>query len=130
MTPADVERCLRDYVEAVNAHDVSRMLADRHPRATLTLMGATATIETPAELDRFYRGLFAAVPGYRVTIDDGVFAEDLGVVWGTVTDAEATDAADDGVPIVFVCTFEDGRFRHDRAYADFTRLSARFGLAS
>src|SRR5690606_4367507 len=63
MTPADVERCLRDYVEAVNAHDVSRMLADRHPRATLTLMGATATIETPAELDRFYRGLFAAVPG-------------------------------------------------------------------
>jgi hypothetical protein len=28
---------------------------------------------------------------------------------------------------MFVCSFEDGRFRHDRVCADFTRLSALIG---
>lgn len=126
MTPADVERSLRDYVEAVNAHDVPRILADRHPRATLTLMGASPTVDTREGLERFYRRLFAAAPGYRVTVDGGTYTDELGVVWGSVTDTAGPDDTPE-VPAVFVCTFEDGRFRHDRVYADFTRLTALIG---
>jgi hypothetical protein len=49
-----------------------------------------------------------------------------------VTDAaadrnEAHVGVADEVPVVFVCTFEEGRFRHDRMYADFARLSAVLG---
>lgn len=125
MSPAGVERSLRDYVEAVNAHDVTRMMADRHPQASLQLMGAGLVVEPRDTLDRFYRRYFAATPRYRLRVDDGLFAEDTGVVWGQVTDATA-GAEEDGVPVVFVCTFEDGQFRHDRMYADFTRLAAFF----
>jgi SnoaL-like domain len=126
VTPADVERCLHDYVAAVNAHDVPRILARRHPHATLTLMGASPAVDTPDGLERFYRRLFAAAPGYRVTVDGGTYADDVGVMWGSVTDAAAPEPTPE-VPAVFVCTFEDGRFRHDRVYADFTRLSALIG---
>ena len=126
MTPGDVERCLRDYVAAVNAHDVPSILADRHPGATLTLMGASPTVDTRDGLERFYRQLFAAAPGYRVAVDGGTYADDLGVLWGAVTDTSRPEAGPE-VPAVFVCTFEEGRFRHDRVYADFTRLSALIG---
>lgn len=130
MSPGDVERCLSDYVDAVNAHDVTRMLADRHPHATLSFMGTPVTIGSRAALDHFYRRFFAAAPGYRLIIEDGLFADDLGVVWGTVTDASVSDGSETGpadIPAVFVCTFEEGQFRHDRMYADFTHLTAMFG---
>ena len=68
--------------------------------------------------------------GYRLIIEDGLFADDLGVVWGTVTDATVADGSETGaadIPAVFVCTFEEGQFRHDRMYADFTHLMAMFG---
>ncbi|MBO2453168.1 nuclear transport factor 2 family protein [Actinomadura barringtoniae] len=137
MTPAEVERCLTDYVDAVNTHDVTRMLADRHPESTLSLMGTSVTIQSRDSLDTFYRQFFTAAPGYRLTIENGLYADDLGVVWGSVTNAgdsttdATTDTTDtsDAVPVVFVCSFEDDHFRHDRMYADFTRLSTGFGLS-
>jgi hypothetical protein len=43
VSPGEVERCLTDYVDAVNAHDVARMLGDRHPHASLSLMGTPVT---------------------------------------------------------------------------------------
>jgi hypothetical protein len=89
-------------------------------------MGASPTVDTRDGLERFYRQLFAAAPGYRVTVDGGTYADDLGVLWGAVTDTSRPEAGPE-VPAVFVCTFEEGRFRHDRVYADFTRLSALIG---
>lgn len=133
MSPGAVKRCLSAYVDAVNAHDVTRMLADRHPQATLSFMGTPVTIASRAALDHFYRRFFATAPGYRLNIEDGLFADDLGVVWGTVIDAAVASGSDTGtaeVPAAFVCTFEDGQFRHDRMYTDFARLNALFGLVA
>lgn len=131
----EIERVLTAYVEAVNRHDVDAMLELRHPDAYLEMMGAGPRIEGLEALRPFYERFLAAMPDYRLEIDGSAFGDDVGVVWGrfrgTVGESFMGAPASGGaveVPVTFVCTFEDGRFRGDHMYFNAALVQQQAGL--
>jgi hypothetical protein len=126
MTEQEMRSSLEAYVEAVNRHDVSAMLDQRHPDSYLELMGLMPPITGKNALREFYDAFYGSVmPDYHLEITGSAFANGMAVVWGHYTGTVAeghlgTDATGGPceVPVCFVCEFKDGLFCGDHMYSD------------
>lgn len=111
---AEPEAVIAAKFAAVNRHDVAAVAASYAPQARLTASNFCAPRIGRGEVERTYRGLFAALPDLRVEIDEVVARGDAVAVRFRVISA----AAKVEIPVADFFSVRDGLIERDDGLFD------------
>ena len=135
MTRQQVEDLFTRRQEAMNRHDVACLSAMYTAEAVVESPTAGGTVRGRAAIDEIHRAWAAGFPDVAFSTE-GLLVDDDRVVW--FADVHGTDAGEFlglpatgkpfSVPMVFVCTMENGLIRHERRVYDFTGVLVQIGL--
>ncbi len=124
------------YAAAKNAHDLDAVVEAYAPSGFYRSAGFGEPVRGHAALRQFYGSLFSGLPDYKGEFDGVAYGEDTAVAWGRFRGTTAGDFLNLGVkpgrainvPVMFVCTFSDGKLLSDVGYFDSATLAEQLGI--
>jgi len=135
MTRQQIEDLFTRRQQAMNRHDSAGLSTMYTPSAVVESPTAGRAVTGRAAIEEIDRAWFSGFPDVAVTTEWLVVDDDR-VVW--LADVHGTDAGGFlglpatgkpfSVPMVLVCTMENGLISHERRVYDFTGVLVQIGL--
>ena len=116
-TPTDVERAVRAFVAAINAHDPGAIMARCAPgHVFVDSLGDRVT--DPDRIQRGWAWYFATFPDYRIEIETLAIASDCVLMSGSASGTHAASGTPWSIPAAWKAMVAGTRITQWQVYAD------------
>jgi ketosteroid isomerase-like protein len=115
--PSDVERAVRSFVAAINAHDPGAIMA-RCPSGHVFVDSLGNRLTGAGQLQRGWEWYFATFPDYRIEIDAVAMTSDCVLLSGSASGTHAGTGTPWSIPAAWKAKVAGAHITHWQVYAD------------